>query len=107
MESRRLNQSLKNFPHEGLFYLALDKVITKDIMMQLLLYFGYTKFGEIGRILANRSDFYSILQCQMIVVEEKKDEEIISRDADHLLIAAQAIECKEIVELCIKWHGAY
>ena len=112
-ENDRMQISVKHYPHQGMFTLALGDEMDREIRRKLLMHMGVTAPGTLESYSHNDLDFFGYLQGAMIVNEEKETKwsgsgyttRVKSRDATQLRDAAAAQNYVNIVNMCNRWMG--
>jgi hypothetical protein len=109
----RMNLSIGHFEHQGMFSLAIDRIIDKEMRKNILMHLGCTGAGSIESYSSRCIEFDCYLHSRGIVSEDKKTNWsgyesttiVENRDATKLKDAAMALGYVALVQLCNKWMG--
>jgi len=109
----RMKTSIEHFKHHGIFSLAIDHIIDKEMRKNILMQLGCTGAGSIESYSSRCIEFDCYLHSRGIVSEDKKTEWsgyqsrtiIENRDATKLKDAAIALGYVALAQLCNKWMG--
>lgn len=105
-----MENSIKNYEHQGMFLLDLMKFLTADERKNLATGLGFWP-SDIDSSARSSSQFNSILICRGIISDDTRHEndyttkKVYKRDAHKLKEVASNLGYTEVVKACNKWMG--
>jgi hypothetical protein len=98
--------SVRSYEHQGMFFLALQKELTKERMQALCHAMGIQAAGTVEEMCSKPYNFTSALYGRGLIREDKSYSNLVrARDATALKGAAIRCGYNTIVIICNKWMG--